>query len=225
VFHVKHDSLIKFIGYLENLGIQVSESQQDCLALYRDLILSWSARFNLISHGDRSLIVERHFSASVYFVKLISDMNHAKKSRIMDLGTGAGFPGVLLSIFLDNEITLLDSSRKKTLFLQKVIDQLKLPARILNERVENLDAGHIEKYDIITARAVSNLNNLISWTYPLLTRKGRLITVKGDDYKNEITSENNELFSISRHPVEQSWIHPSNNLSDKVFIILEKKSV
>jgi 16S rRNA G527 N7-methylase RsmG len=100
-----------------------------------------------------------------------------------------------------------------------------LDSEIIHDRIENLDAIHINKYKIITARAVSSLENLSRWTYPLLTEKGLLITVKGYDYYDELSQETNKKFQVFEYPVDKRWLNQANTLKGKMFLIMEKKSV
>lgn len=225
VFHVKHNSLRIFLQFLDQEAISLTDTQKSKLETYRNLLYEWSAKINLISRGDRDFIVERHFYACMYFVKLILQTDIKKGQRILDLGTGAGLPGIFLSIFFKNEVTLLDSSRKKTLFLHKVIDQLQLESNIIHDRIEYLDKTFMKKYKIITARAVSNLGNLTKWTRHLLEEKGLLITVKGDDYRNEFLPDSKEKFDITEYPVDKTWIDQAKTLKGKMFLTMERKGV
>jgi len=220
---VKHNSLRIFLRFIDQQAISLTDKQKNSLEVYKNLLYEWSARINLISRKDRDYIIERHFYASMYFVRLILQRGIKKGQRILDLGSGAGFPGIFFSIVFENEVTLLDSSRKKTLFLQKAIDELRLRTVIIHDRIENLDKKHVKKYNIITARAVSNLENLANWTHLLLTENGLLITVKGCDYQKEISPESRGKFEVSEYPVDKKWIDQTNILSGKMFLIMEKK--
>lgn len=180
MFHVKHqlrkvEEQLKFygdlLGFSQNFVYQSLE--------YFQLLLNHNQKVNLISRKDEENLVHNHWIHSMAVVK-VTDWGGVK--RVVDLGTGGGLPGVLLALFFpEKKFILVDSIRKKTDFLELVKDRLKLTnVSIYNDRIENLTSELKNSAEIITARAVSDLNQLWKWSEPLLIKGGRLIAWKGD---------------------------------------------
>ena len=147
-----------------------------------NLLERWSLRTNLVSQNDRVRIVEKHIADCLEITR------HAlipTKGALLDMGSGAGFPGVPLAIFYpDLNVTLLDSKRNKTLFLREVVQQAELQsATVVCERIENMSNSY---FDFITARAVARLPDLWRWSHSLLQKSGLLIAMKGGDLHREL---------------------------------------
>ena len=163
-----------------------SVEQKDKFRLYLEMIEQWSERMNLVSARDLYHLVTRHLADSVAIARL---PQVPERGRVLDLGSGAGFPGVPLAILKpDLHITLLDSIGKKTRFLEEVVTAVRLEnTRVLCERAENLrPKSEDERYDVILARAVARLDKLWRWSGPLLRSGGRLLAQKGGDVQPEI---------------------------------------
>lgn len=154
----------------------VSDLQAQALAHYVDLLEKWSQRTNLISLQDQRRIVSRHITDSFAFCRPTVVPPGA---AVLDLGSGAGFPGVPMAIIrADLHITLLDSKRMRTLFLREVVEQLGLTnACVICDRVEAL--ARRRSFDVVTARAVAAGEQLWEWAKELLLPGGRLVAQKG----------------------------------------------
>ncbi len=144
--------------------------------LYSKLLLEWNEKFNLTSITDKDEIVQKHFIDSIYLVKYVDLSNKS----LLDVGSGAGFPGIPLAIVCPSaKITLLESNGKKVTFLKEVVKALNLNnVSIIQGRSEELDQR--ERYDFVTARAVKQLNILLEISVHLLKVKGIFIAYKGD---------------------------------------------
>jgi len=137
---VKHNHFKKLVELASNTGISIDTFQIDQLNSYYQLLLRWGKKINLFSSGDRQYLVERHFAASFMYVKQLLNDNYDNKKKYMDFGSGAGFPGIIISILLKPEnLLLLDSNRKKTLFLKEVIKKHELSCAVLCSRIEEID--------------------------------------------------------------------------------------
>jgi len=185
------------------LGIILNRSQLEAFLTYRELLLEWNRRVNLISRKDEGRIVAHHFLDSlVSFPHL--DLSLGK--RLLDLGSGAGFPGVPLKIVAPQiRLTLLDSKRKRVLFLRKLVNVLQLEdVNVLCERAEHLgkQEGYTGKFDYVVARAVMELNRLVVLALPFLRRGGRLIAYKGPD---EVTEAQGMIADVSMRGVRVSF--------------------
>ena len=141
----------------------------------------------------------------------------------MDLGSGAGFPGVLIKIIRpDIQITLLDSSRKKTLSLQEVCEQLGLEVDVVCGRCEDYWEEWRENYQIVIARAVARLKVLLDLATPLLVNGGRLFTIKGLDFEEEVKEIEDCQRQIEIYKPNVLWLDYVNYLKDKYVIDVEK---
>ncbi len=166
--------------------LNLTGEQVDRFFDYINLLEQWNQRTNLVSGNDIAFIVSKHIreSLEVHFLDILKERN-----TIMDMGTGAGFPGLPLSILKPQlEMTLVDSKRMKTLFLQDVVGTLKLQnVNILCQRVENIKGDEfLFRYDIVLARAVTQLKKLWFWSKPFLKKDGLLVAYKGGDMDKEI---------------------------------------
>lgn len=175
----KNKTALEHVAALYNLSTQ----QVEQFGLYVELLESWSLRTNLISKNDRAKIVSRHIVESLEITQhdLVKDF-----SSVIDLGTGSGLPGIPLAIYYPNShFTLLDSKRMKILFLQEVIDRLKLKNVIaVCSRAEDFSPEH--PCDILTARAVASLKDLWSFGWSFLKENGMLVALKGGDIEYEV---------------------------------------
>lgn len=122
--------------------------------IYKNLLVKWQKAVNLVSRGTLDRFWERHVLDSLQIIdKICGD-------RVLDLGSGGGFPGMVLAIATDCQITCVDSDSKKTLFLEEVARQTKTNVRIITARIENVS----EKFDTVCARGFASLDKLISFT-------------------------------------------------------------
>ena len=166
-----------FIKELEKLNIKLSEYQINLLEKYYELLISWNKKINLTRITEKNEVYLKHFYDSLTLIKAI-DLN--KNLYVCDIGTGAGFPGIVLKIVFPNlKIVLVDSLGKRIEFLNEVIKKLNLTNIItINERAEIYIKNNIEKFDLITCRAVSKLNIISEICIPGLKINGYFIPMK-----------------------------------------------
>lgn len=167
-----------FIKEVEKLNISVTKENLAYLAKYKDLLVEYNKKFNLTAIKSDEEIYLKHFYDSLTLTKAYSLNGNLK---LLDIGTGAGFPGIVLKIFYpDLELTLLDSNHKKIAFLEVVIKELNLKnVTCINSRAENLPKTYREYFDIVTSRAVAHLRILLELSIPYLKVGGKLIAMKG----------------------------------------------
>jgi 16S rRNA (guanine527-N7)-methyltransferase len=215
MFHVKQPLLLSdLIQFLNKQNIHLDGIQIQQLELYYSELRISADKINLISSNDKEYIIERHFLPSFYFLYYMQIENNLLNKHILDLGTGAGFPGIILAIVLSSaKITLIDSSRKKTLFLKKLISKLNLKVDIICERIENLPNSSFNSFDIIVARAVASIPILFNWCIPFLKKNGYMLTLKGDNYKKELN--NNLNINLNELQPYYSWYNFSDYLINK----------
>ncbi|MEJ2052616.1 MAG: 16S rRNA (guanine(527)-N(7))-methyltransferase RsmG [Calditrichaceae bacterium] len=216
-------SLPDFYQFLNKQNIVLNALQKEQLNLFHKELLHWMPKLNLISSGDNQHIIERHFLPGFYYVYYLYNLLGYPGCKILDLGTGAGFPGVILAIIFNNHsVTLLDSSRKKTLFLKNVIEKLRLNINVICERAEKLHDRSEFKYDVIVARAVAAIPLLIKWAAPLLDKDGYVLTLKGSNYDDEF--DNSKInFKVNELQPGRDWVNFSKFLSNKRMIRIDRR--
>ncbi len=169
----------EFINELEKLNIMLSNEQLDQLDKYYHLLVEWNERINLTRIIEEKDVYLKHFYDSLTLSRVI-DLN--QDLRLCDIGTGAGFPGLVLKIVFPRlKITLVDSLLKRIKFLDIVISELGLNDIItVHSRAEDYAKLHKNEFDIVTSRAVSRLNNLLEYSIPLLNNNGSFIPMKAN---------------------------------------------
>lgn len=185
----------EFIEELQKLNINITEDQLSNFEKYKELLKEYNKKFNLTSILEDSDIYLKHFYDSLCLLK-IEELKTA--TSILDIGTGAGFPGIPLAIILkDKDITLVESNAKKCGFLQIVKEELNLEnITIINTRAEDYAKKVREKYDIVTSRAVSNLKILLELEIPLLKVNGLFLPLKAN-VEQEIDLSKNILKELN----------------------------
>ena len=171
-----------FIKELKKMNITLTAKQLDQLEKYYEILVIENKKYNLTAITRKEDVYLKHFYDSLTLTKII-DLNN---QSLCDIGTGAGFPGIVLKIVYPTlKVTLLDATEKKCKFLQKVINSLNLKdIEVINERAEIFSKVNREKYDIVTSRAVAPLKHLLEYSIPLVKINGYYIAMKG-----EITKE------------------------------------
>lgn len=217
MFHVKQvESLNNLISFLDSELIVLSSQQRKSLYFYYHALLQYAGKHNLISKNDINFIIEKHFLSSFCFVNAIRK-NINEKDQILDLGSGAGFPGIILAIFFSgNRVTMIDSVRKKSVFLKRVIEEIGIEAIVINDRIENYIQNNDCIYKIITARALASIDDLVEYIRPIL-KKSTLHTIKGNDFYVEMNSCKNEI-KVSSIDFEENWLNQSPYLKNKVYL-------
>ncbi|MBQ9023625.1 MAG: 16S rRNA (guanine(527)-N(7))-methyltransferase RsmG [Bacilli bacterium] len=180
-----------FISEVEKLGIKVTQDKLNKLNRYYELLVEWNEKINLTAITDKEEVYLKHFYDSLTLIKAYDLNNNIK---VCDIGTGAGFPGIVLKIFFDNiDITLVDALNKRINFLNIVIDELKLDKiHAIHERAETFAKKHIEEFDLVTSRAVAKLNILNELSIPILKINGYFIPMKAN-IEEELKKSQNSL--------------------------------
>ncbi len=162
----------------------VSRETFEKLELYKSLLLEWQKRFNLVGGKTVENVWERHFEDSAQLFDFIPQ----KASLLYDFGSGAGFPGMVLAIMASEKtpylkIKLVESTGKKTMYLNEVASRTNTNVEIINDRIEKIK---VEKADVITSRAMTSLNELLAYAYPFCKKETLCIFPKGKKYAEEI---------------------------------------
>ena len=171
----------------EKEGISLTPKQLGQFELFYKMLIETNKSMNLTAITDEDEVIEKHFIDSLSCRRVV-DMSQIR--TCIDVGTGAGFPGIPLKIFCPSlKVVLIDSLAKRLNFLQNVIEALQLQdIECVHLRAEDAgkNAAHREKYDIVTARAVARLSVLAEYCLPLVKTGGMFIALKGSKYKEEI---------------------------------------
>lgn len=170
-----------------SLGIAVTDEQAVTLGTYYDFLVEYNRKVNLTAVTDEDGVILKHFADSLGGVKYIPE-----SAKLLDVGSGAGFPAVVIKIFRpDVDVTLLEPNGKKATFLIELIAKLGLSGiRVIKDRAEVVARGKMrESFDVVTARAVAELNKLSEYCLPLVKVGGAFIAYKGkveDEVKNAL---------------------------------------
>lgn len=167
-----------FINELNKIGVILSEHQLNQLDKYYNMLVEYNKNVNLTTITEYNQVLLKHFYDSLTLTKAIELTNQ----KICDIGTGAGFPGIVLKIAYPNlEITLVESLTKRCVFLNEVIKELGLEdIKVVNQRAEEFSNNSIEYFDIITSRAVAKLNILLELSIKSLKIGGYYIALKAN---------------------------------------------
>lgn len=189
---------------LEDLGITVSDKILDDFKVYRDILVDWNQRMNLTGIEDEREVYIKHFIDSVSAIK----KGYIKDGMsIIDVGTGAGFPGLPLRICLENsKVTLLDSLNKRINFLEEVSKSVDIDdIEFIHGRAEDFgkDLNYREQYDIATARAVAGLPVLMEFCVPFVKVGGYFICLKGPNADLELEESKKAMDTLGVEFIEK----------------------
>ena len=182
---LKEEFSEKIKEYMNKINIEISDKQIEKFFDYMNLLLEWNEKINLTAITEPEDIILKHFVDCATILKFIKD-----EDKIIDIGTGAGFPGIPLKILNEKlDITLMDSLNKRINFLNEIINKLDLKNIVaIHARAEELarNKGYREKFDIATSRAVANLSTLSEYMLPFVKKNGMVISMKGSNIEEEV---------------------------------------
>ena len=182
-----NQEMLLLLQNARHLGVELSEQQLAQFDIYKNELLQWNAKTNLISESSAQKIITRHFLDSLSALQFI----HNPNARMVDVGCGAGFPGLPLKIALPTlELYLLETNRKKVSFLKHMIRLLNLSTTVvLHDRTENIITTDTwkGKFDVLISRAAFKLSELLPQGEYFLVRGGNLIALKGPNVEEELT--------------------------------------
>ena len=207
----------EFIEEVQKLGIMPTKEQLQQLEKFYQLLIEWNQKINLTRITEKEDVYLKHFYDSLTIVK---EIDLSKVDTLCDVGTGAGFPGIVLKIFYPNlKITLIDSLLKRVNYLNEIIKELKLKdIKAIHTRGEE----YHETFDVVTARAVANIEKLLKYTMHLVNKNGKLVAMKGN-IDEELTEEVKKKISKKYKIIKiNKFLLPKEN-SNRSLIVIENR--
>lgn len=219
---MKHGKELLIHG-IKKLGLEITEIQQEQFMKYYEMLVETNKVMNLTAITELDEVMVKHFIDSLLVVKS-TDIN--KYNSMIDVGTGAGFPGIPIKIMFPHlKVTLLDSLNKRLKFLNNVIDELKLEnIETVHGRAE--DAGHNkdnrESYDLCVSRAVANLSTLSEYCIPFIKQNGDFISYKSSVSDDEIKESEKAIKVLGGDILSKSTIPLPCSEMERTFVVIKK---
>ena len=211
----------EFIEELKKININILDCQLEKLEQFYKLLIIWNEKINLTTITEKKEVYLKHFYDSLTLIKAV---DLTKKLKVLDVGTGAGFPGIVLKIVFPNlKITLLDSLQKRIKYLDEIIKELDLNnINTICARSEEYTNIHREEYDLVVSRAVAHLKILSEITFSSVKVGGNLIAMKGNI--NQELEESKEIINKMNGEIKDiiEFILPYEN-SKRTLVKIEKK--
>ena len=217
---MKYD-FTKFRNSMNSIGIELTDSQLNAFETYYDMLIDRNKVMNLTAITEFDEVMDKHFLDSVYLFRSIKlEANY----KLIDIGTGAGFPGIPLKIvFPELKITLLDSLNKRVGFLNDVIEELNLnDIEAIHGRAEDIarDKAYRASYDIAVSRAVANLSTLSEYCLPFVKIGGKFVSYKSGDCADEVDNAKAAIHLLGGKINKIDEFSYSNN--SRSFIVIDK---
>lgn len=204
-------------------GVNLDEKALERFDLYAKLLVEWNEKINLTAITDPDGIVLKHFVDSL---SVFSAINIPEGAKSIDVGTGAGFPGIPMLIARpDLKITLLDSTNKKLNVIRDILEKLDLQCEVLHTRAEEAGRNktYREQYDFATARAVSNLRDLSEYCLPFVKKGGTFISMKSAKAEEEIAEGKNAIRILGGN-IKEMKTFEIDEAGERTIILIEKVS-
>ncbi|MBP0979705.1 MAG: 16S rRNA (guanine(527)-N(7))-methyltransferase RsmG [Oscillospiraceae bacterium] len=209
--------------YCQSYNININDKNLKYFDIYKKFLKEYNKKINLTAIVEDEAIIKKHFLDSLILDKYLD----FKNKKLIDIGTGAGFPGVPLKIINNNlDLTLVDSVAKKTNFLELLKNKLNLDYLVINQRAEILgkDKKYRETYDIAVARAVKNLKELSEYCLPLVKLDGFLLAMKGPKNIEEEIKEAENIINILGGKIINIFKYKLLSEDDRVIVLIKKIS-
>lgn len=209
--------------YAEKNNIFIPDNTEEKLSIYGTLLLEWNEKINLTAITEPKEVVIKHFIDSLSLLKIIDPKPGEK---LIDIGTGAGFPGMVIKILRPElDVTLLDGHAKRFIFLEDLQKKLDLSTENLHIRAELAakDKKYRESYDYATARAVARLPVLCEYCLPFVKQNGKFIAMKGPGAEEEL-SDSKKTISILGGKNEKLILEKLPEDNTRNFIVIDKVS-
>ena len=206
---------------LNEINVDITENQISKFYEYMNLLLEWNEKINLTAITKQDEIILKHFVDCLTIQKYI-----VKNKKIVDIGTGAGFPGIPLAIMNEsNNFVLVDSLNKRINFLNDVKEKIKLEnMEAIHSRAEEFcqNKKYREKFDIAVSRAVANLSTLSEYCIPFIAKNGKFISYKSSISSEEIQNAKSAIKILGGVVVEEKTVHLPCSDMDRTFVVVNK---
>ena len=208
----------------KQINVELTDDQINEFEKYQDLLLDWNEKINLTAITEENDIIIKHFVDSLTILKYFNDNN-----KIIDVGTGAGFPGIPLKIANKSlKVTLLDSLNKRIIYLNDVIEKLNLSdMETIHGRAEELSRNpkYREQYDVVTARAVANLKTLSEYCIPFVKPGGYFVCMKGSNIEEEMENAKEHIKELGCKIEEIiEFVLPETDMKRNIIIMKKIKN-
>lgn len=219
--------MLSFQNDLEQFGIQLNDVQLEKFLRYYELLTKWNSFMNLTTITEFDEVLKKHFVDSVSLIKAVPNLSTVNLN-VIDVGTGAGFPGIPLKIAFPNlKITLLDSLNKRVQFLNEVVSDLCLQDIIvIHGRAEDFaKPGKLrETYDLCVSRAVANLTTLSEYCIPFVKKNGYFISYKSEKITEEYDRAKEAIRILGgKYDKQVEFYLPDSNIYRNLFVIKKEK--
>ena len=206
----------------KQLEIEITESQLDQFATYFEMLVEKNKVMNLTAITEKNEVIIKHFLDSIAILKYID----VDDKKVIDIGTGAGFPGIPLKIMRPKmQLTMLDSLNKRIQFLNEVVDELQLEqVETIHDRAEDYahDKAYRAQYDYAVSRAVANLSTLSEYCLPFVKIEGDFISYKSGQVQEEVAQGKNAIFLCGgKCSKVEGFVLPESDM-ERTFVMIHK---
>ena len=211
---------------LEKINLSFNEKQINRFNKFIEIITGYNSKVNLVSNNDIKYIFEKHIYDSLALNLFLTGYYNGKGIKLLDIGTGGGFPAVPLALAFENiEITAVDSTKKKIDFINIVKNELEINNLMtLCSRVEELDKSFKNKFDVVTSRAMAELRIILEYAVPYLKTEGYFVCYKSLKADDEIKSAQNALKILNAEIIDKiEYTLPVEAKTTRNLIVIKKK--
>lgn len=211
-----------FLSEVEKINVNVTEEMINMFFYYMKGIIEWNDKVNVTAITDEKMFIVKHFIDSLTVNRYVTN-----KKKIIDIGTGAGFPGIPLKIVNPNvEVTLIDSVNKKLNVIRDLSEKLNFKnLNIIHTRAEDLanQTEFREQFDIATTRAVSNFSTILEYMLPFVKINGYAICMKGPNYNEELEEARNAIKVLGGEIKEIESLNVNEELERNIIVVKKIK--